>query len=126
MTCSSSSSPSAAAAAATATTSSKSDYLVHRVFGGELKVSYLCLQCQTQSDNTDKFRDLQLCFLDDLAPTDVVNVQDLISANYFSPESLTGDNKYRCDKCAGLCDAERIINILQAPAHLILTLKHFR
>lgn len=40
-------------------------------------------------------------------------------------EKLTGENKYHCDKCKTLCDAQRIINILQAPTHLILTLKHF-
>ncbi|RLU27079.1 hypothetical protein DMN91_000878 [Ooceraea biroi] len=54
-----------------------------------------------------------------------VSVQDLINY-YLTPEKLTGENKYRCDKCTKLCDAQRIITILQAPAHLILTLKHFR
>ncbi|XP_011494837.1 PREDICTED: ubiquitin carboxyl-terminal hydrolase 35 [Ceratosolen solmsi marchali] len=105
---------------------SSSSYLVHRVFGGELKVTYQCIICNTESDNTDKFRDLQLCFLDNLAPSKEISVQDLINMNYFLPENLTGDNKYRCDKCEKLCDARRIIKILQAPAHLILTLKHFR
>ena len=32
-------------------------FLVHKVFGGELKVTYQCMQCNTQSHNTDKFRD---------------------------------------------------------------------
>ncbi|XP_003425049.1 ubiquitin carboxyl-terminal hydrolase 35 isoform X2 [Nasonia vitripennis] len=100
--------------------------LVHRVFGGELKVSYQCLQCDTESHNTDRFRDLQLCFFENLEPSETVTVQDLIKLNYFMPETLTGDNKYRCDKCAGLCDAQRSIKIVQAPSHLILTLKHFR
>ncbi|XP_014218890.1 ubiquitin carboxyl-terminal hydrolase 35 [Copidosoma floridanum] len=103
-----------------------SPYLVHRVFGGELKVTYQCMQCGTESHNTDQFRDLQLCFLDTLAPTNPITVQDLINSNYSMPEHLTGDNKYRCDSCATLCNAQRIIKILQAPAHLILTLKHFR
>ncbi|CAB0035988.1 unnamed protein product [Trichogramma brassicae] len=105
---------------------SSSNYLVHRVFGGELRVSYQCLRCDNQSHNTDSFRDLQLCFLDSLKLTDNINVQGLINANYLTPETLTGDNKYRCDKCANLCDASRIIKVLKAPAHLILTLKHFR
>ncbi|XP_058793188.1 ubiquitin carboxyl-terminal hydrolase 35 isoform X2 [Phymastichus coffea] len=103
-----------------------SSYLVHRVFGGELKVTYLCDECNTESHNTDKFRDLQLCFFEDLRFSEPTSVQELLKCNYFMPEKLTGDNKYRCDKCAGLRDAQRIIKILQAPEHLILTLKHFR
>ncbi|KAL7307934.1 hypothetical protein TKK_0000027 [Trichogramma kaykai] len=110
----------------TSSPGSSSNYLVHRVFGGELRVSYQCLRCDNQSHNTDSFRDLQLCFLDSLKFTENINVQGLINANYLTPETLTGDNKYRCDKCANLCDASRIIKVLKAPAHLILTLKHFR
>lgn len=105
---------------------SVSPYLVHRVFGGELKVTYQCEQCGAESHNTDQFRDLPLCFLENLSNFDQLTVQNLIDANYSMPEELTGDNKYRCDSCAALCNAERLSKILQAPAHLILTLKHFR
>lgn len=99
--------------------------LVHRVLGGESKITYQCAQCNTSSHNTDKFRDLQLCFPEEIQETQEVSVQDLINY-YLAPEKLTGENKYRCDKCMKLCDAHRIITILQAPAHLILSLKHFR
>lgn len=102
-----------------------STILVHRVFGGESKITYQCAQCDNSSDNTDKFRDLQLCFPEEIQENQEVRVQDLINY-YLTPEKLTGDNKYRCDKCMKLCDAQRIIKILQAPNHLILTLKHFR
>ncbi|XP_014615021.1 PREDICTED: ubiquitin carboxyl-terminal hydrolase 35 [Polistes canadensis] len=99
--------------------------LVHRVLGGESKITYKCARCNTGSHNIDKFRDLQLCFPEELNENqEAVSVQYLIDY-YLAPEKLTGDNKYRCDKCMILCDAERIIKILQAPAHLILTLKHF-
>ncbi|XP_047357295.1 ubiquitin carboxyl-terminal hydrolase 35 [Vespa velutina] len=98
--------------------------LVHRVLGGESKITYQCAQCDTSSHNTDKFRDLQLCFPEEIHENQKVSVQDLINY-YLTPEKLTGENKYRCDKCMRLCDAQRIIKILQAPAHLILTLKHF-
>lgn len=99
--------------------------LVHRVFGGETEIAHQCTQCDTISHNTDKFRDLQLCFPEEISEDHELSVQDLINY-YLSPEKLTGDNKYRCDKCTKLCDAQRIIKILQAPSHLILTLKHFR
>lgn len=99
--------------------------LVHRVLGGECQITYQCAQCDTSSRNTDKFRDLQLCFPEEIQENQEVSVQDLINY-YLTPEKLTGENKYRCDKCTKLCDAQRIITILQAPAHLVLTLKHFR
>lgn len=99
-------------------------FLVHRVFGGESKVTYQCIQCNTSSHNTDKFRDLQLCFPEEIHENQEVSVQDLINY-YLTPEKLTGENKYRCDKCTKLCDAQRLIKVLQAPSHLILTLKHF-
>lgn len=99
-------------------------FLVHRVFGGESKITYQCAQCDTSSHNTDKFMDLQLCFPAEIQENQEVSVQDLINY-YLTPEKLTGDNKYRCDKCTKLCDAQRMIKILQAPSHLILTLKHF-
>ena len=99
--------------------------LVHRVFGGESKITYQCAQCNNSSHNTDKFRDLQLCFPEEIQENQEVTVQNLIDY-YLMPEKLTGDNKYRCEKCMNLCDAQRLIKILQAPAHLILTLKHFR
>ena len=98
--------------------------IVHRVFGGESEITYQCAQCDTSSHNTDIFRDLQLCFPQEIADTQDVSVQDLMNY-YLTPEKLTGDNKYRCDKCTKLCDAQRIIKILRAPIHLILTLKHF-
>lgn len=98
--------------------------LVHRVFGGESKITYQCAQCDTSSHNTDRFRDLQLCFPQEIADNQEVSVQDLMNY-YLTPEKLTGENKYRCDKCTKLCDAQRIMKILRAPIHLILTLKHF-
>ena len=98
--------------------------LVHRVLGGKCKITYQCAQCDTSSHNTDKFRDLQLSFPEEIQENQEVSVQDLINY-YLTPEKLTGENKYRCDKCMKLCDAQRIIKILHAPAYLILILKHF-
>ncbi|XP_076385585.1 ubiquitin carboxyl-terminal hydrolase 35 [Megachile rotundata] len=99
--------------------------LVHRVLGGKCKITYQCAQCDTSSHNTDKFRDLQLSFPEEIQENQEVSVQDLINY-YLTPEKLTGENKYRCDKCMKLCDAQRIIKILHAPTYLILILKHFR
>lgn len=51
-------------------------------------------------------------------------LQDLL-ANYLKPEKLEGDNKYHCDNCKTLQDAERTLNITHSPEYLILTLLRF-
>ncbi|NXJ05140.1 UBP35 hydrolase, partial [Odontophorus gujanensis] len=57
-------------------------------------------------------------------PKDSRSVPDLI--NYFlSPERLTAENKYHCEKCASLQDAEKVAELTEGPHYLILTLLRF-
>ncbi|XP_067145716.1 ubiquitin carboxyl-terminal hydrolase 35 [Apteryx mantelli] len=57
-------------------------------------------------------------------PKDSRSVPDLI--NYFlSPERLTAENKYHCEKCASLQDAEKVSELTEGPHYLILTLLRF-
>ncbi|XP_043547608.1 ubiquitin carboxyl-terminal hydrolase 35-like isoform X1 [Chiloscyllium plagiosum] len=52
------------------------------------------------------------------------SVSDLI--NYFlSPEMLSGDNRYYCDKCTSLQEAEKVVELTRSPHYLILTLLRF-
>ncbi|XP_053241109.1 ubiquitin carboxyl-terminal hydrolase 35 isoform X1 [Podarcis raffonei] len=52
------------------------------------------------------------------------SVPDLI--NYFlSPEMLTAENRYHCDNCASLQDAEKLAELTEGPHYLILTLLRF-
>ncbi|NWX85022.1 UBP38 hydrolase, partial [Nothoprocta pentlandii] len=58
------------------------------------------------------------------SPKDSRSVPDLI--NYFlSPEKLTAENKYHCEKCASLQDAEKVAELTEGPHYLILTLLRF-
>ncbi|XP_078259246.1 ubiquitin carboxyl-terminal hydrolase 35-like isoform X1 [Rhinoraja longicauda] len=52
------------------------------------------------------------------------SVSDLI--NYFlSPEMLSGDNRYYCNKCTSLQEAEKVVELTGNPHYLILTLLRF-
>lgn len=100
--------------------------LIQRSFGGNISITYKCLNCQTESKQFDSFRDLHLSFPDDADDTNANHsVQELLDF-YCSTEKLEADNKYFCDQCKALCIGERFINIVTAPRNLILTLKHFK
>ncbi|MBZ3884816.1 Ubiquitin carboxyl-terminal hydrolase 35 [Sciurus carolinensis] len=52
------------------------------------------------------------------------SVLDLV--NYFlSPERLTAENRYYCESCASLQDAEKVVELSQGPRYLVLTLLRF-
>lgn len=112
-------------AAITASSLVPYESLVQQCFSGRLLISFKCLECQAESVHTDHFRDIQLAFPPDCSPDHELHIQDLL--DYFVlPEQLSGENQYHCDTCGGLQDAQRTIQILQSPSHLILTLKRFQ
>lgn len=52
------------------------------------------------------------------------SVLDLV--NYFlSPERLTAENRYYCQACASLQEAEKAVELSQGPRYLVLTLLRF-
>ena len=55
---------------------------------------------------------------------DSLQLEDMLGY-YLKPELLQGDNRYQCETCCGLQEAERSLHITQSPDVLILTLLRF-
>lgn len=93
--------------------------VIANIFEGKLKSVVTCSICKNQSITKDPFMDLSL---------EVKNCDSLDKAlNHFSiPEKLTGKNKYRCEKCNQLVDAEKKIIIDSCPPVLTVQFKRFQ
>ncbi|GHJ88224.1 hypothetical protein NliqN6_4626 [Naganishia liquefaciens] len=92
---------------------------IHKVWGGRLRSRITCHDCGNNSDTFDAFLDLSLD-LDNKTAT----VKDAL-AKFVQKDSLSGKNKYKCEKCNKLVDATKQMQIVKAPEVLSLHLKRF-
>ena len=89
---------------------------IHDVFGGTLRTTTKCPSCGHESIKDDAFLDLSL----DLGRTLPECVGKLLT-----PETLSADNKWCCDKCSKRVRATRTPSIAKAPKVLVVHLKRF-
>ncbi|KAJ1927722.1 hypothetical protein IWQ60_002694 [Tieghemiomyces parasiticus] len=96
----------------------KETTLVHGIFGGYLQSQIRCGQCQHDSNTFDPFLDLSL---------EVRHCSSVERAlqTFTKPESLSGANKYKCEKCNMLVDARKQMTVYQTPEVLTVQLKRF-
>lgn len=99
--------------------------LIHQIFGGKMTTTYKCLLCCTESHHQNFFTDIHLAFPSDPVSDTKLNLETLLQY-YLAAEKLQGDNRYHCDSCAGLQEAERTLRVTESPQHLLLTLLRFR
>ncbi|KAJ9098809.1 hypothetical protein QFC19_006286 [Naganishia cerealis] len=92
---------------------------IHKVWGGRLRSRITCHECGNNSDTFDAFLDLSL----DL-DRNTESVKDAL-ARFVQKDSLSGKNKYKCEKCKKLVNATKQMQIVKAPEVLSLHLKRF-
>ncbi|KAK6621333.1 hypothetical protein RUM43_011639 [Polyplax serrata] len=96
--------------------------VVERLFGGMSLSTTICSSCKKSFPKNDHFRDLHLSLPDNHKFCDL---QELIDES-LQPEELFSENMYDCVSCGTKQNATRQHVIVEAPQHLILTLKLFR
>ncbi|KAI9025953.1 hypothetical protein CLU79DRAFT_813227 [Phycomyces nitens] len=92
---------------------------VHQLFEGVFSNETKCLMCETVTSRDESFMDLSI---DVEINSSVTSCLRQFSAS----ETLCHKNKYFCDVCCGLQEAERRMKIKKLPNILALHLKRFK
>ncbi|KZV69874.1 cysteine proteinase [Peniophora sp. CONT] len=91
---------------------------VHQIFGGRLRSRVTCSQCKHNSDTYDNILDLSLEI------NGTRNINEALR-KFTKVDHLTGQNKYKCEKCKKLVSAQKRFTVDQAPNVLTIHLKRF-
>ncbi|RDL34704.1 uncharacterized protein BP5553_07832 [Venustampulla echinocandica] len=109
----------AMASAANAMGSNSGTGWVHEIFEGVLTSETKCLTCETASQRDETFLDLSIDLEEHSSVTSCLR-------KFSAEEMLCERNKFHCDNCGGLQEAEKRMKIKRLPKILALHLKRFK
>ena len=92
---------------------------VHELFEGTLTSETKCLTCENVSQRDEAFLDLSVDLEDHTSVTSCLK-------KFSEEEMLCERNKFHCDNCGGLQEAEKRMKIKRLPKILALHLKRFK
>jgi ubiquitin carboxyl-terminal hydrolase 9/13 len=92
---------------------------VHEIFEGVLTSETKCLTCETASQRDETFLDLSIDLEQHTSITACLG-------KFSAEEMLCERNKFHCDNCGGLQEAEKRMKIKRLPKILALHLKRFK
>ncbi|TID16546.1 cysteine proteinase [Venturia nashicola] len=92
---------------------------VHELFEGTLTSETRCLTCENISQRDEVFLDLSVDLEQHSSVTSCLN-------RFSEEEMLCEKNKFHCDRCGGLQEAEKRMKIKRLPRILALHLKRFK
>ena len=92
---------------------------VHDIFEGVLTSETKCLTCETASQRDETFLDLSIDLEEHSSVTSCLQ-------KFSAEEMLCQKNKFHCDNCGGLQEAEKRMKIKRLPKILTLHLKRFK
>ncbi|SCU95163.1 LAME_0F10990g1_1 [Lachancea meyersii CBS 8951] len=94
---------------------------VDQLFKGTLTNRTKCLTCDNETFRNEPFLDFAIEVKDD----EETDIKTTLS-DYHQREMLNGANKFYCDECCGLQEAERVVGLKQLPFYLALHMKRFK
>lgn len=92
---------------------------VHKIFQGTLTNETKCLRCETVTARDETFLDLSLDIEQNSSITSCLK-------NFSSTETLNAEDKFFCDKCCSLQEAQKMMKIKKPPHILVIHLKRFK
>lgn len=92
---------------------------VHDIFEGVLTSETKCLTCETGSQRDETFLDLSIDLEEHSSVTSCLR-------KFSDEEMLCERNKFHCDRCGGLQEAEKRMKVKRLPKVLTLHLKRFK
>ncbi|KAG1334583.1 Ubiquitin carboxyl-terminal hydrolase 4 [Cocos nucifera] len=92
---------------------------VHKCFQGILTNETRCLWCETVTARDETFFDLSLDIDQNSSITSCLK-------NFSSTETLNAEDKFFCDKCCSLQEAQKRMKIKKPPNILVIHLKRFK
>lgn len=92
---------------------------VHDIFEGVLTSETRCLACETASQRDETFLDLSIDLEEHSSVTSCLQ-------KFSAEEMLCERNKFHCDHCGGLQEAEKRMKVKKLPKVLALHLKRFK
>ncbi|KAL5982193.1 Ubiquitin carboxyl-terminal hydrolase 3 [Asimina triloba] len=92
---------------------------VHKIFQGILTNETRCLRCETVTARDETFLDLSLDIEQNSSITSCLK-------NFSSTETLNAEDKFFCDKCCSLQEAQKRMKIKKPPFILVIHLKRFK
>ncbi|CAI9763558.1 unnamed protein product [Fraxinus pennsylvanica] len=92
---------------------------VHKNFQGILTNETRCLRCETVTARDETFLDLSLDIEQNSSITSCLK-------NFSSTETLNAEDKFFCDECCSLQEAQKRMKIKKPPHILVIHLKRFK
>ncbi|SCU89187.1 LAMI_0D12684g1_1 [Lachancea mirantina] len=95
--------------------------IIDKLFKGTLTNRTQCLTCDNFTYRNEPFLDFPI----EVQEHSETDIQEVLS-DFRQKEMLNGSNKFYCDVCCSLQEAERVVGIRKLPYYLAVHLKRFK